>query len=103
MPVNKVIRVQVTGADVIHSFAVPSFGIKIDAVPGALNETWFTSTRKACSTASARNCAARITPTWPIAVRVVNDQEFAAWVQAAQKKFAANPDKSFASIGTAAQ
>ena len=41
VPVNKVVRVQITGADVIHSFAVPAFGIKIDAVPGRLNETWF--------------------------------------------------------------
>ncbi|MFX8840739.1 hypothetical protein ABTM78_20510, partial [Acinetobacter baumannii] len=40
VPVNKVIRVQTTGADVIHSFAIPAFGIKIDAVPGRLNETW---------------------------------------------------------------
>src|SRR3984893_6692148 len=41
VPVNKVIRVQTTGADVIHSFAMPAFGIKIDAIPGRLNETWF--------------------------------------------------------------
>ena len=41
VPVNKVVRVQITGADVIHSFAVPAFGIKIDAIPGRLNETWF--------------------------------------------------------------
>ena len=41
VPVNKVVRVQTTGADVIHAFAVPSFGIKIDAIPGRLNETWF--------------------------------------------------------------
>ena len=41
VPVNKVVRIQTTGADVIHSFAVPAFGIKIDAVPGRLNETWF--------------------------------------------------------------
>src|SRR5262245_35327220 len=45
VPVNKVVRVQVIGADVIHAFAVPSFGIKIDAVPGRLNETWFRATR----------------------------------------------------------
>ncbi len=45
VPVNKVIRVQVTGADVIHSFAVPAFGIKIDAIPGRLNETWFKATK----------------------------------------------------------
>jgi len=41
VPVDKVVRVLVTGFDVIHSFAVPSFGIKIDAIPGRLNETWF--------------------------------------------------------------
>ena len=46
VPVNKVVRVQVIGADVIHSFAVPSFGIKIDAIPGRLNETWFKAERE---------------------------------------------------------
>jgi cytochrome c oxidase subunit 2 len=62
VPVDKVVRVQVTGYDVIHSFAVPSFGVKVDAIPGRLNETWFQATRKAGTTASARNCAARTTP-----------------------------------------
>ena len=46
VPVNKIVRVQVIGADVIHAFAVPSFGIKIDAIPGRLNETWFRATRE---------------------------------------------------------
>ena len=46
VPVNKVVRVQVIGADVIHAFAVPSFGIKIDAIPGRLNETWFKADRE---------------------------------------------------------
>ncbi|MGY4282515.1 cytochrome c oxidase subunit 2 [Bradyrhizobium sp. LM2.7] len=45
VPVNKVVRVQVTGADVIHAFALPAFGVKIDAVPGRLNETWFKATK----------------------------------------------------------
>ena len=44
VPVNKIVHVLVTGADVIHSFAVPSFGIKIDAVPGRINDTWFKAT-----------------------------------------------------------
>ena len=61
VPVNKVVHVLVTGADVIHSFSVPSFGIKIDAVPGRINETWFKADAKARITASARNCAARTT------------------------------------------
>src|SRR6185312_17365684 len=46
VPVNKVVRVLTTGADVIHSFAVPAFGIKIDAVPGRINETWFKATKE---------------------------------------------------------
>ncbi len=46
VPVNKVVRVQVTGAEVIHAFAVPSFGIKIDGIPGRLNETWFKATKE---------------------------------------------------------
>src|SRR3979411_960338 len=46
VPVNKVVRIQTTGADVIHSFAVPAFGIKIDSVPGRLNETWFKATKE---------------------------------------------------------
>jgi cytochrome c oxidase subunit 2 len=46
VPVDKVIRVLTTGADVIHAFAVPSFGIKIDAIPGRINETWFKATRE---------------------------------------------------------
>src|SRR5262249_36793595 len=46
VPINKIVRVQVIGADVIHAFTVPSFGIKIDAIPGRLNETWFKATRE---------------------------------------------------------
>jgi cytochrome c oxidase subunit II len=88
VPVNQVIRVQVTGADVVHSFAVPSFGIKIDTVPGRLNETWFKATREGvyygqCSQLCGRNHAFM-----PIAVRVVGLQEFTAWVEDAKKKFA---------------
>src|SRR5205807_185025 len=44
VPVNKVVHVLVTGADVIHSFTVPSFGIRMDAIPGRINETWFKAT-----------------------------------------------------------
>ncbi len=88
VPVNKVIRVQTTASDVIHSFAVPSFGIKIDAIPGRLNETWFKAEREGvyygqCSELCGKNHAYM-----PIAVRVVSDREFAAWVEDAKKKFA---------------
>jgi len=62
VPLNKIVRVQTIGAEVIHSFAIPSFGIRIDAVPGRLNETWFKANREASITASARACAERIMP-----------------------------------------
>jgi len=103
VPVNKVIRVQTTGADVIHSFAVPSFGIKIDAIPGRLNETWFKATKVGMYYGQCSELCGKDHAFMPIAVRVVNDQEFAAWVEAAKKKYAANPANSFASAAAAAQ
>jgi cytochrome c oxidase subunit 2 len=103
VPVNKVIRVQVTGADVIHSFAIPSFGIKIDAVPGRLNETWFKATKEGMFYGQCSELCGKDHAFMPIAIRVVNDQEFATWVEAAQKKFASNPSNEFASIGAAAR
>jgi cytochrome c oxidase subunit 2 len=103
VPVNKVIRVQTIGADVIHSFAVPAFGIKIDAIPGRLNETWFKATKTGMFYGQCSELCGKDHAFMPIAVKVVSDQEFAAWVEDAKKKFAANPSNSFASVGTAAQ
>jgi cytochrome c oxidase subunit 2 len=103
VPVNKVIRIQTTGADVIHSFAVPAFGIKIDSVPGRLNETWFKATKVGMFYGQCSELCGKDHAFMPIAVRVVNDQEFAAWVEGAKKKFATNPANSLASAGAAAQ
>jgi len=103
VPVNKVVRIQTTGADVIHAFAVPAFGIKIDSVPGRLNETWFKATKVGMFYGQCSELCGKDHAFMPIAVRVVNDQEFAAWVEGAKKKFAANPANSFASAGAAAQ
>jgi cytochrome c oxidase subunit II len=103
VPVNKVIRVQTTGADVIHSFAVPAFGIKIDAVPGRLNETWFKATKTGMFYGQCSELCGKDHAFMPIAVRVVSDQEFTAWIETAKKKFASAPANSFASAGTAAQ
>ena len=99
VPVNKVIRVQTTGADVIHAFAVPSFGIKIDSIPGRLNETWFKATKVGVYYGQCSELCGKDHAFMPIAVRVVNDQEFASWVEAAKKKFAANPANTFAAAG----
>ena len=103
VPVNKVVRVQVTGADVIHAFAMPAFGVKIDAIPGRLNETWFKATKTGMFYGQCSELCGKDHAFMPIAVRVVNDQEFASWVEAAKKKYAANPANSLASAGQAAQ
>ena len=103
VPVNKIVRVQTTGSDVIHSFAMPAFGIKIDAIPGRLNETWFKATKLGIYYGQCSELCGKDHAFMPIAVKVVSDQEFAAWVADAKKKFAANPANSFASVGTAAQ
>ena len=86
VPVNKVVRVQVIGADVIHAFAVPSFGIKIDAVPGRLNETWFKAEREGVYYGQCSELCGKDHAFMPIAVRVVNDRDFSAWVEQAKKK-----------------
>ena len=96
VPVNKVVRIQTTGADVIHSFAVPSFGIKIDSVPGRLNETWFKATKVGMYYGQCSELCGKDHAFMPIAVRVVNDQEFAAWIETAKKKFASDKTNSFA-------
>ena len=103
VPVNKVVVVQVTGADVIHSFAVPAFGIKIDAIPGRLNETWFKATKTGMFYGQCSELCGRDHAFMPIAVRVVSEQDFTAWVESAKKKFAALPGKSYALAETAAQ
>ena len=102
VPVNKVVRVETTGADVIHSFAVPAFGIKIDAIPGRLNETWFKATKTGMFYGQCSELCGKDHAYMPIAVRVVSDQDFAAWVETAKKKFAANPANAFAAAAEAA-
>ena len=102
VPVNKVVRVQVTGADVIHSFAVPAFGIKIDAIPGRLNETWFKATKTGMFYGQCSELCGKDHAFMPIAVRVVSDQDFAAWVETAKKKFATLPGNTYASADTGA-
>ena len=88
VPVNKTVRVITTGADVIHAFAVPSFGIKIDSIPGRINETWFKATREGVYYGQCSELCGKDHAYMPIAVRVVSEQAFAAWVEEAKKKYA---------------
>jgi cytochrome c oxidase subunit 2 len=98
VPVNKVVRVQTTGADVIHSFAVPAFGIKIDAIPGRLNETWFKAEKTGMYYGQCSELCGKDHAFMPIMVRVVSEQAFAAWVADAAK---AHPDWKVGDEGSA--
>ena len=88
VPVNKVVHVLVTGADVIHSFSVPSFGIKIDAIPGRLNETWFKAEREGMYYGQCSQLCGRDHAFMPIAVHVVSEKDYTAWLDQAKKKYA---------------
>jgi cytochrome c oxidase subunit 2 len=88
VPLNKVVRVQVIGSDVIHAFAVPSFGIKIDAIPGRLNETWFKATREGVYYGQCSELCGKDHAFMPIEVRVVSEQAYNTWLADAKKKFA---------------
>lgn len=89
IPVNKTVRLQVTAGDVIHKFALPAFGLKLDAIPGRLNETWFKPTQEGlyygqCSFVCGQNHAFM-----PVAIRVVSQERYNAWLEEAKRRFAA--------------
>jgi cytochrome c oxidase subunit 2 len=88
VPVNKTVVVQVTGADVIHAFAIPSFGIKIDAIPGRLNETWFKAEREGIYHGQCSELCGKDHAFMPITIRVVSEQAYSAWLEEAKKKYA---------------
>jgi cytochrome c oxidase subunit II len=83
-----VVHVLVTGADVIHSFAVTSFGIRMDAVPGRVNETWFKATTEGVFYGQCSELCGKDHAFMPIAVRVVNDSDFNKWLTGAKQKYA---------------
>jgi cytochrome c oxidase subunit 2 len=90
VPVGKVVHVQVTAADVIHSFTVPSFGIRVDATPGRLTETWFKAEREGVYYGQCSKICGKDHSDMPIAIRVVSEENYGAWLAEAAKKFALN-------------
>ena len=85
VPVNKVIEVEITGADVIHSWSLPEMGVKLDAIPGRLNHTWFKATRTGTFYGQCSELCGAKHAFMPIEVKVVTDAEYAAWLAAAKK------------------
>ncbi len=85
VPVGKTVRLLVTAAptDVIHSFAMPAFGVKIDAVPGRLNETWFKAEKEGLYYGQCSELCGKDHAFMPIAIRVVSEQQYNTWLAAA--------------------
>lgn len=88
LPVNTTVRVLVTSDDVIHSWAVPAFGVKIDAVPGRLNETWVRVTKPGVYYGQCSELCGKGHGFMPITVQVVSKAAYATWVKSARKRFA---------------
>lgn len=101
VPVNKIVRVQATASDVIHAFAVPAFGIIVDAIPGRLNEVWFQATREGVYYGQCRELCGKDHAFMPIEVRVVSEQAFATWVDEAKKRWASNATASPTALAAA--
>lgn len=104
VPVNKNVRLLVTAAptDVIHSFALPAFGVKIDAVPGRLNESWFLAEREGLFYGQCSELCGKDHAFMPIAIRVVSEDKYKAWLAAAAADLTqANKDLMAATDGPA--
>lgn len=89
VPVNKVIQIDTAGADVIHSWAMPEMGVKMDAVPGRINKTWFKATKTGVFYGQCSELCGARHAYMPIELHVVSDAEYADWLAASKKKFAA--------------
>jgi len=88
VPVNKVVQVLVTAADVMHNWTVPAFGSKIDAIPGRVNRTWFKATKTGTFYGQCSELCGTRHAYMPIAVRVVTQSEYDAWVDKAKEEYA---------------
>lgn len=90
VPVNKVVHLLVTADDVLHNWAMPAFGVKMDAVPGRVARVWFQATETGVYYGQCSELCGERHAYMPIAVRVVTDAEFATWVEGAKQRFAAS-------------
>ena len=91
VPVNKVIKVLITANDVLHAWALPSFGVKRDAVPGRINETWFKADKIGTYYGQCSELCGIKHAFMPITVRVVSEEDYAEWLTSAKIKFAKEP------------
>ncbi|WP_375327098.1 cytochrome c oxidase subunit II [Candidatus Tisiphia endosymbiont of Nemotelus uliginosus] len=88
IPENTIVKFLITAGDVIHSFAIPALGIKIDAVPGRLNEAWTKITKRGVYYGQCSELCGINHGFMPIAIEVVSKEEFQNWLITAKTKFA---------------
>ena len=94
VPVNKVVKVLITANDVLHAWAVPSFGVKRDAVPGRINETWFKAEKEGVYYGQCSELCGSRHAFMPITVRVVSDKQYNEWLKESKIKFAKYPENN---------
>ena len=88
VPVNKVVKLQLTSADVLHAWTIPAFAVKMDAVPGRLNETWFKANKEGIYYGQCSELCGPKHAFMPINVKVVSQMEFEEWISFAQDEYA---------------
>ena len=88
VPVNKVVKVLITANDVLHAWALPSFGVKRDAVPGRINETWFKADKEGTYYGQCSELCGIKHAFMPITVKVVSNEDYQKWLSEAKIKFA---------------
>ncbi|MBK8458594.1 MAG: cytochrome c oxidase subunit II [Phyllobacteriaceae bacterium] len=98
VPVNTTVRLLITASDVIHAFAVPAFGIKVDAMPGRINEGWFKATKEGLYYGQCSELCGQDHAFMPIAVRVVAEDKYNSWVEAARSDVGAANKALMASL-----
>jgi cytochrome c oxidase subunit 2 len=91
VPVGKTIVMQVTGSDVIHSWTIPAFGVKQDAVPGRLAELWFTPEKEGIYFGQCSELCGKDHAYMPITVKVVSEEAYEEWLQGAIEEYAGKP------------
>ena len=95
VPVNKVVTVLITANDVLHAWALPAFGVKRDAVPGRINETWFKAEKEGIFYGQCSELCGIKHAFMPITVEVVSEEKYKEWVEMAKVKYAMYPEKKF--------
>ena len=88
VPVDKVVKVLITANDVLHAWALPSFGVKRDAVPGRINETWFKAEKVGTYYGQCSELCGIKHAFMPFTVKVVTEEEYEDWLSEAKEKFA---------------